>query len=117
MSQSSPWELSLYDTILDSYRDLIFSVHRVEVPWLMISIKHGNHNPKESAQLRHTSILTPLRLRENPHNVVDEWRGQAFGASTVQHEGDALSFQFPASHEGKSHVHSIHLLGSAVHLP
>jgi len=109
--QGSAREFPLHNPILNSDRDLIFTIHRVEVRGVMIPVEHSDHDAKKSTQLWHMVILALQPHWKHPHNTRDERRGQPNGGSTALTR--SLHAPIPASllHEGKGHVRSIPKLG------
>jgi hypothetical protein len=54
MGEGTFWELSCHNSGVDRYRIVKVSEEGVKMRWSMISIKHGNDDPKKAADLRHT---------------------------------------------------------------
>ena len=51
--ESTFGELSLHDTAMNRYRDLVLTIFGMEMRWSVIAIVHPNHNTEESADLWH----------------------------------------------------------------
>ena len=47
-AQRSPWEISVHHTSLNVDRDLVFTVHRMEMRRRMLTSEHTNHDAKKS---------------------------------------------------------------------
>jgi hypothetical protein len=56
MPQSPPWEAACDNPCFYGDRNLIITIHRVEVRWHVITIEHGNHNAQEPGYLWHLTF-------------------------------------------------------------
>jgi len=59
-------KLTCHDPILYPDLDLVLSVNCMEMRWLVILIKHRDHNAEKAAQLRHMVILALAARRAHP---------------------------------------------------
>ena len=58
-------EIAADDTVLDTDRDLVLSVHGMEMRRRMLSREDADHDAKESGYLRHRNILLLVCLLIN----------------------------------------------------
>lgn len=64
MPQSPPWKAPCHNTGFYGYRDLVITVHRMEVRWCMVTVEERNHNTKEPRYLWHLTCHVDMYVTE-----------------------------------------------------
>lgn len=87
VTQSTFWKISVHDPAQYFNRDLVVSIHRVEMRWRMFARKYTDDDPQESRQFRHNNIgiSTVLFLRQ--HNVEVTGAGRLYRTASGGPQG------------------------------